>query len=135
MEFIVFIEHNHKENETFVIYLQYTNNEESLKKLEEFINTADYSFLEGGDYSDFEIDMSVKFSEDMVDQHCKLSFGTYSHMFQKVSGKFVFPFEVNKLIFPFDTNETSQRVLNSYEKAKLLDQYFYHCCIRGCYKE
>jgi hypothetical protein len=91
MEYITFIEHNHKENEMFVFYLQYTGNEEALEKFTQFVKKAEYDM--DGDYSDFQINLDVKFSQDAVDQHCKLDYGSYSHMFQKVNGKFECPFE------------------------------------------
>ena len=124
----MFLEHNHKERETFVFYLQYTNNEASLKKLEEFIKSSDHSYMDG-DYSNFEIDLTVKFSEEMVDQHCKLPFGSYSHMFQKICGTFKYPFDDD-----YYDEETAPRKMNEFDKAKILDEYFFGCNIGGCFR-
>jgi len=85
MEYITFIERNHKEGEVFLSYLQYTGNEDELQKLEKFMS--------GGDCSDFQINLDVRFRVDVVDQMCKLPYGWYSRMFEKVSGKFKFPLD------------------------------------------
>ena len=37
MEFITFKENNQKENESFIFFLQYTNNEEALENLSYYI--------------------------------------------------------------------------------------------------
>lgn len=84
MEFVTFIEQNHKEHETFVFYLQWTGNEEALTWL---YDTIQLSSSDGcGDYSVFDMNIQVKFTEEMVDQHCKLHYGCYTHMFNKVTG-------------------------------------------------
>jgi hypothetical protein len=92
MEYITFIEKNHKENETFIFYLQYTGNEEELQKLSNLIEEADFSSFRG-DYSDFTMDVEHRISEDAVDQHCKLGYVGYTYMFQKANGKFEYPFD------------------------------------------
>jgi hypothetical protein len=76
--------------------------------------------------SDFQIDLDVKFSEEMVDQHCKLDYGMYFRMFNKVSGTFSIPFNYEKV--------TTRFVMTPYEKAVILDQKFYGTHIRDYFK-
>lgn len=90
MEFITFVERNNKECEVFLSYLQYTGNEAELQRLEKFMR-ASKTDLRGGDYSDFQINLDVRFSADVVNQMCKLPYGEYASMFEKVAGKFKFP--------------------------------------------
>jgi hypothetical protein len=92
MEYITFIERNHKEGEVFLSYLQYTGNEDELQKLEKFMSGSKTD-LRGGHCSEFQINLDVRFSVDVVDQMCKLPYGEYARMFEKVSGKFKFPLE------------------------------------------
>ena len=90
MEFITFVERNNKECEVFLSYLQYTGNESELQRLEKFMRTSKTD-LSGSHYSDFQINLDVRFSADVVNQMCKLPYGQYSGMFEKVAGKFKFP--------------------------------------------
>ena len=92
MEYITFIERNHKEGEVFLAYLQYTGNEDELQNLEKFMRSSKTD-LRGGHYSEFQINLDVRFSVDVVDQMCKLPYGEYARMFEKVSGNFKFPLE------------------------------------------
>jgi len=114
MEYITFIERNHKENESFIMFLQWTGNEEMLTKLRDYIVSADPSNM-CGDYSEFEMDIKNKVSESTVNEMIKLDYGSYSNMFQKASGKFVY---------------SALDEMDSEEKAHQLDEHFYHCKIR-----
>jgi hypothetical protein len=115
-EFVAFIEQNHKENETFVFYLQWTGNEDALTRLEESVENAMYDDMDG-DYSSFSMDTSVKLTEDAVKQMCRLKkFGTYSRMFTKCTGVFKCPFD--------------ERV-----SAEELDSIFYACKIERMFSE
>ena len=113
MEFIIVLEHNHKENETYVFYCQWTDNEVELQKLIDVIentNTEDMN----GDYASFDVTRTI-LPEAAVDAHVKINdFVGYIHMFQKCSGIFTCP-------------EFSE---DSHEKAKELDEYFYHGRLR-----
>ena len=114
-EFIAFIEQNHKENETFVFYLQWTGNEDALTRLEESVENAMYDDMYG-DYSSFSMDTSVKLTEDAVTQMCRLKFGTYSRMFTKCTGVFKYPFD-------------------GQISAEELDRAFYACKIERMFSE
>ena len=90
MEYITFIERNNKECEVFLSYLQYTGNEAELQMLEKFMRGSKTD-LRGSHCSDFQMNLDVRFSVDVVDQMCKLPYGEYASMFEKVSGRFKFP--------------------------------------------
>jgi hypothetical protein len=118
MNFITFKENNNKENESFIFFLQYDGNEEQLNKLNDIISKTDFSDLYGGDCSTFEIDIKTMISENSVDQITKINLGCFSHLFNKCSGEFKFPY----VLFE-DLNES--------EMAFKLDQLFYACSIRN----
>ena len=111
MEYITFIENNHKENEMFVFYLQYTGNEEALHRLNTIVSQADFSDMYG-DYSTFMMDITTRISEDAVNQHIKLNYGCYAPMFQKVNGIFTLPYQFDE--------DTPMRLY-----AEILDNYFF----------
>ena len=114
MQFILIVETNHKENETFLHYCQWTGNEEELEKLVVMLEKADYDDLYGGDFSSFWFSRT-KVSESAVDEHVKLEeFGSYSRMFQKHTGKFVCP--------EFDGDTECP-----YNIANQIDRYFFAC--------
>jgi hypothetical protein len=82
MDYITFIENNHKDHEVFICYLQYTGNEEELDKLNTILSKSDFSKM-CGDYSNFSMDINTRISEEAVNQHIKLRYGYYARMFQK----------------------------------------------------
>ena len=92
MKFILLNEFNTKENESFVYFMQYTGNEETIASFADFISKADYDNLEGGDYVKFEIDTKNLVSENTANEMIKCNFGSYSYMFTKLTGKMVDPF-------------------------------------------
>jgi hypothetical protein len=92
MKFILLHEFNTKENESFIYFMQYTGNEETIASFSEFISKADYGNLEGGEYVKFEIDSKNLVSENTADEMIKCNFGSYSYMFSKLTGKMVDPF-------------------------------------------
>jgi hypothetical protein len=109
MEYIIILEHNHKENDTFVFYCQWTGNEVELEKLINIIKTASSDGMYG-DYASFSTSR-VKIPETAVDIHCSINeFGNYMKMFQKCKGTFTCP-------------EFSE---DKYELAIQLDKYFNH---------
>lgn len=110
MQFITIIETNHKENETFIHYCQWTGNEEELEKLVKFIEFALYDDMYG-DYSSFCVSRKT-ISEAAVNEHLGLGYGCYDHMFQKHVGVFKCP--------EFDQTD-------EFEAAKNLDDCFYAC--------
>lgn len=112
------LEHNKKEDETFVLYCQYTGNEAEMDKLIEAIQTACTDDLDG-DVAFFEAS-KTKIPEAAVDIHCSIKdFGSYIHMFQKCKGTFTCP-EFSK---------------DPYERAKELDDYYYHGRLRENFSE
>jgi hypothetical protein len=113
MEYVIILEHNKKEEETYVLYCQYTGNETEMDKLLKVIETACADDMYG-DMAVFETSR-VKIPEAAVDIHCSIKdFGSYIHMFQKCEGTFTCP-------------EFSE---DPYETAKKLDEYFYHGKLR-----
>ena len=130
MEYITFIEHNRKERESFIFFLQYTGNEEMLTKLHTFVESADSSYMDG-DYSKFEMNIQNKLSESAVNEMITVQYGSYSRMFQKVNGKFSywFPDEME------DEDETIIKIkMDPEEKANKLDGCFFGCLIKGYFK-
>ncbi len=112
MEYILILEHNHKENETYHFYCQWTGNEVELEKLIRVIETAECEL--DGDYSDFETSRT-RIPESAVDAHVQLlDFGNYTHMFQKCSGDFVCP----------------EFYDDPVENANKLDRLFWHAKLR-----
>lgn len=112
MEFLVIYETNHKENETFIHYCQWTGNENELNKLIQLIEKADYEELWGGDYSSVWVARNKCIPESAVDAHIGLDDPNgYSKMFVKHTGTFKCP--------------KIDESLNEYELARELDQLFY----------
>ena len=108
------MEHNHKEDETYIFYCQWTGNEEEMEKLIQAIETV-YNDDLHGDVSLFQVSR-VRIPEAAVDIHCNIKdFGCYINMFQKCEGTFTCP-------------EFSE---DPYERAKELDDYFYHGRLRN----
>ena len=111
------LEHNHKENETYVFYCQWTGNEEELEMLAKVIETAECEL--SGDYSSFEVSR-IKIPESAVDAHVKIQeFGCYIHMFQKCEGTFLCPEFSN----------------DPFEKAARLDDLYYLGRLREDFSE
>jgi hypothetical protein len=118
MEYVIILEHNKKEEETYVLYCQYTGNETEMEKLMAAIETACTDDLDG-DVAFFETSR-VKIPEAAVDIHCSIKdFGSYIHMFQKCEGTFTCP-------------EFSE---DPYEIAKELDDYYFHGKLRNDFSE
>lgn len=120
MEFITFKENNQKENESFIFFLQYTNNEEALENLSYYIEKADPSDLTG-DFSSFEIDIENKISEKSAYELEKVNIGTFGPLFTVCRGLFTFNKEM------FDEVEESEWALK-------LDSLYYACRITDHFK-
>ena len=120
MEFITFKENNQKENESFIFFLQYTNNEEALENLSYYIEKADPSDLTG-DFSSFEIDIENKISENSACELEKVNIGTFGPLFTVCRGLFTFNKEM------FDEVEESEWALK-------LDSLYYACRITDHFK-
>ena len=120
MEFITFKENNKKENESFIFFLQYTNNEEALENLSYYIEKADPSDL-NGDFSSFEIEINTKISESSVHELEKVNLGTFGPLFTVCKGLFSFNKEM------FDEVEESEWALK-------LDSLYYACRISDHFK-
>lgn len=120
MEYLVIFETNHKENETFVHYCQWTGNEAELIKLIGYIGEADYEELYGGDYSSVTAAMNKRIPEAAVDAHVGLDDPNgYDAMFQKHKGTFLCPY------FEDEDEESTPDDQRPYEIAKWLDEMFY----------
>lgn len=123
MEYCIFVEHNQKERESFIFYLQYTGNEKELELLYNLVTKANNGDL-AGDVAYFEMaDPSIRISQAAVDEHKKIILGTYSQTFQVVNGI---------LRFRFSEDEISD--LDGYDIARVLDREFYHCRIKDCFE-
>ncbi len=123
MEYCVFVEHNQKERESFVFYLQYTGNEKELNLLYRLVSKADNGNLVG-DVAYFEMaDPAIRISQAAVDEHKRIILGTYSQTIQVVNGK---------LRFGFREDEISD--LDGYDIARVLDRMFFHCQIKEYFK-
>ena len=113
--FLVIIETNHKERETFVHYCE---SQESITKLLKAIERADTSEL-WGDVSHFSYSWGVV-SEEAVDAHVALTeLGCYDKMFQKHTGVFKCP----------DISD------DPTQAAHDLDKYFYACRLGDYFSE
>lgn len=123
VEFVAFFEKNHKENEVFMFYLQWTGNETELTKLETFVSKANYEYMYGGHFSQVSMDLSVKLPESVVDMHCKVKcpMNDYYRMFTKCKGKFYCPFD------------SEDEELDEFELAKRMDETFYSTRIRNMF--
>lgn len=112
MNFITIVETNHKEHETFIHYCQLDENEVELGKLMRVIELS-----EGGDELDGDVCTflcsPIMISEEAVNEHMKLEYGTFAHMFQKHKGIFKCP----TFDYPRDP----------LEAARALDDFFYAC--------
>jgi len=91
-KFVLLHEYNTKENESFVYFMQYTGNEETIASFADFLSKADYDNMDGGEYVKFEIDTKNFVSENTADEMIKCNFGSYNYMFSKLTGKMVSPF-------------------------------------------
>jgi hypothetical protein len=120
MQFITILETNHKENEIFIHYCQWTGNEEELGKLLKIIEFADPSNM-SGDFCDF-CYSEKKVSEGAVDEHIRLGYGCFAHTFQKHTGVFKCP----------DIKE--EEVEDKYKAAQMLDECFYACRLGDYFK-
>ena len=113
--FLVIVETNHKERETFVHYCE---SQESVTKLMRIIEKADTSEL-WGDVSYFTCSWGIV-SEEAVDAHVALKdLGVYNKMFQKHTGVFTCP-------------ELSEDPLQA---ARDLDNHFYGCRLGDYFKK
>lgn len=118
LEFVTFIEKNHKENETFIFFLQWTGNEAELRLLERATNKALLDDMYG-DYVEVHLDASARLSEATVDQMCRVSdTNNYHRMFTKCTGTFKCPLTEEEI-------ETE----DEYLLARTLDESFYSCKI------
>jgi len=118
-EFVVFIEFNPNEQETFIYYLQWTGNEEKLTLLHQILDKADFSEWTGGKPA-FSIDINYKLSEEVVDAHTRvLSINHYYKMFTKCTGEFKWKLE--NLIMTLELEDEYQM------GGDMFDQF---CCCR-----
>ena len=121
MQFIILQEHNQKEKESFIFFLQYTNNEEAIEKLAYYIKKADTDDFYG-DFSTFEIDTSVKLSQSTVEEMKNVNFGVFGPLFTVCKGKFSF-------------DESAFINLDSTQIAYELDKLYYACRITDHFKQ
>ena len=110
MNYVIFIEVNHKQHETYYTYLQYDGNEFELSKLDDIIKDADFSGMYG-EYSEFFLDINNTLSQEEIEKQCKIKFDGY-YPFSFCKGK-------------FDFSDIDFFGLDAKEKALLLDDMFY----------
>jgi hypothetical protein len=123
IQFITLHEYNSKEEESFIHFLQYTDNEENINNLAEVILDADNYEL-AGDFVRFEIDIRNIISEKTVDEMIKCRFGSYYYMFSKCIGKMKHPFD----------NKDEVNNLSDYDKAILLNEMFFSLKIKELFE-
>jgi hypothetical protein len=124
LEFVAFIEYNTKENETFIFYLQWTDNEDQLTLLAEATRKAIADDMYG-DFGMFIMDIGVKIPESAVDVHKKITtFNGYHEMFTKCTGKFISPITREQI-----------NSIDEYEMAKLLDDIFFSTRIKRMFSD
>ncbi len=117
MDYILIVEKNYKENESYLLYCQWTGNEVELEKLINVIETAEYEM--SGDYSVLQVSRKL-IPETAVDAHvCIKDFGDYIHMFQKCKGTFLCP-------------EFSE---SPFQAARELNRMFWHGRLRNYFSE
>lgn len=121
MQFITLQEYNQKEKESFIFFLQYTNNEEAIEKLAHYIKKADTDDFYG-DFSTFKIDTSVKLSQSTVEEMKNVNFGVFGPLFTVCKGKFSF-------------DESTFINLDSIQIAYELDKLYYPCRITDYFKQ
>jgi hypothetical protein len=114
MEYVKFTEHNMKENETYVFYLQYTGNKIALKKLNEAIHATNRYTLDG-DTSWFELDLGKRYPYNSVNLHCG-----FDENVERVDGRFEAEFYLEGK--------------TQHEIATDLDNMFYHGRIVNYFK-
>lgn len=118
MQYILILEDNKKEEETYLLYCQYTGNEAEMEQLISVIEVADPEDLDG-DVAIFSVSRT-RIPEAAVDAHVNIKdFGGYIHMFQKCEGTFTCP-------------EFSE---DPYQKARELNDYFFHGKLREHFSE
>lgn len=110
MEYVMIIEFNTKENETFFHYCQYTGNEKALDDLETMISNSCFDLC--GDFITLKY-VSAKIPENIATFQANIRSGEYAQTFQKHNGVFKCPFE-------FVDNE---------DCSELIDEYFFGCRI------
>lgn len=128
MQFVLIVERNCKEDESFLSYCQWQGNEEELEKLFKIIDEKDDSELYG-DVGKFSYSR-VLLSESAVDEHMKIQLGTYTNMFHKCVGTFKCPTftECESIYTSYPSTEFVPRDPKQRARwyAELLDRYFYH---------
>ena len=113
LKFILLHEFNTKENESFIYFMQYNDNEDTIKSFAAVISKADYEDM-GGHYVKFEIDTENLVSENTADEMIKCNFGSYSNMFSKLTGKMEDPL-----------TEEEVKDMEGHEIATLLSEKFF----------
>lgn len=124
--FVIISEKNHKENETFLFYVQLDGNETQLTQLSSILERADYDELYGGDFSEVHIHLETRLPEELVDgiinTHRKMSIYNYYNMFTKCTGTFKCPFD------------ESVNDKDAYEIARNVDEIFYSAKIEEMFR-
>jgi hypothetical protein len=125
LQFVSFFEKNSKANETFVFFLQWTGNEDSLKLLSKACKKAYYDDVSSDDYSKVSIDINNLLSESVVDSICrvKCDLNDCNHLFNKCVGEFHSPFTPEEI-----------ELNDEYKLGQLLDEAFYRCKIKGMFR-
>lgn len=120
-KYVIFLEKNQKEDDHFIIYLQFNGNEYEIAKLKNVVDTADYDDL-GEDLSYFYIDTDNFISQKSVDEHvANKNFGNWDKMFQVCTGMITF-------------DDEDYRDLTPAEMARKLNEDFYHCRIKELFE-
>ena len=79
-KFMLLHVYNAKDRESFIYFMQYTGNEETIASFSEFISKADYTKLEleGDEHVKFEIDTKNLVSKKTANEMIKCNFDMFS---------------------------------------------------------
>jgi len=117
MQFVCLLEFNHETEHTNMTFLQYTKNEEILKRLKNLIDYADYTENFFGECSQFEMSISM-YDERTVSQMAMLK--SYFISVSVCIGHFYFPDEEFEILDEVDTAFKLDDLFHSNQ----IDNYF-----------
>ncbi len=121
--YISFIENSHKNNCSYICFLQYNGNEEELNKLYTYI-TAQEGYEGNGDMSEFIMDINTIYSEQTVNDTLKLK-GMNHTKFYKCTGNFICPI-TQPIVYENNYEDDNIYIDDLYE---LINENFYGCSI------
>ncbi len=104
LQFVTILEQNHKENESVLHYCQWDGNEAELEALFAVIDIASEYTGAYGHVSTFQYERTL-IPESAVRYHVRLSYGNFTHMFQRHKGVFRCPVTLKRKVTWIDDEE------------------------------